>query len=305
MVFGAVAGAFLRLGPIVAQFSNSVSTGITRIGGVAAQAASGVSELANGFNEASEAAQRASAQVQTFLSTLVNANQIFENSLITSTGLFGGVVDFTDAVGKPLENVKAELLALRGPIKDIFLEFEQTALKLTGITSRDLSFAFNTASKNFADLQGQSSQFKNDFELVAKVAERFAVSSKALDLPFEQLEQEIRSFVTGDVTVDSRIATALGFTNAEIRKLKADGQLVDEFFRRTESLSAASGLGAETFAGAASNIEDFFQILARVSTEDIFKEITETTNDFFKVLNGNQGNIQDFGKTLVNGVGSI
>lgn len=292
--------ALFALKGLAGGFLGKTAAGLAKATQGAGQLFDKLGLVSDRFNQLNFAAQNAFAGVRSALQLLTQANDQFEQSVLSSTGLLANSVDVTNILGQPIAKARSEILALKGPIDEIFKGFEQTALELVGITSTDLINAFNVVTRNFSDIKGQSKIFKDDLDAAAKLSERFAVSLKALGLPAEQLTQEIRSFLIGDVSTDSVVSQSLGFNNAEIRRLKSSGDLVDEFIRRTETLAASSDIAADTFAGASSNVQDFFGILQREATVDVFDKLSEATNNFFDFLQDNKETITSITKEFVN-----
>ncbi|WP_440030591.1 hypothetical protein, partial [Chromobacterium amazonense] len=73
---------------------------------------------------------------------------------------------------------------------------------------------------------------------------------KSLGLEGSQIVQEMRSILTGNITSDSQLATALGITNKDIAKIKQDGgDLFDYLMKRLQGFAESSDYYSKTMVG--------------------------------------------------------
>lgn len=93
----------------------------------------------------------------------------------------------------------------------------------------------------------------------------------ALGVPLNQLNEEIRSLLTGTITPrNTRIATALGITNKQIKEAQVAGNLFEFVTKRMEAFSVAGEATAKTFSGVMSNIKEALQNLTGDATKPLF-----------------------------------
>jgi hypothetical protein len=93
----------------------------------------------------------------------------------------------------------------------------------------------------------------------------------ALGLPMNQLNEEIRDLLGGNINPrNTRIATALGITNEQIRTAQNAGQLFDFVTKRLDAFTVAGEATAKTFSGVMSNIREAFQNFAGDATKPLF-----------------------------------
>lgn len=86
----------------------------------------------------------------------------------------------------------------------------------------------------------------------------------------EQILQETRALLTGNITEDAAAARILGITKAMVEKAKSEGKLFDFLMEKTSAFAEAGKRGATTFNTAMSNVEDVFTQTAAELTKDIF-----------------------------------
>lgn len=108
-----------------------------------------------------------------------------------------------------------------------------------------------------------------------------AQAAANLQLPMNQLNEEIRSLLQGTINPrNTRIATALHITNEQIKEAQKSGQLFDFISKRMEAFSIAGEATAKTFAGVMSNIKDSLLLITGEATKPLFdklKEVGQTT----------------------------
>lgn len=86
-------------------------------------------------------------------------------------------------------------------------------------------------------------------EKIIELTTRLTQAANAMEVPMEQIRQEINSLLTGQITQDSMIAKRLGFDNASIKELQQNGRLVEEVLKRTEGYAKAADAQSNTFRG--------------------------------------------------------
>lgn len=108
-----------------------------------------------------------------------------------------------------------------------------------------------------------------------------AQAAANLQLPMNQLNEEIRSLLQGTINPrNTRIATALHITNEQVKNAQNAGQLFDFISKRMEAFSIAGEATAKTFAGVMSNIKDSLLLITGEATRPLFdklKEVGQTT----------------------------
>lgn len=111
-----------------------------------------------------------------------------------------------------------------------------------------------------------------------KMAEDFTVAmvkaAGAIGLPFDQLQQETRALLTGQIDRNARIAQVLGLTNKDIAQFKGDAKGLFEFLmNELKAYEIAGARSAKTWAGVWSNVGDVVKRVMGEAFEPLFEEI--------------------------------
>jgi hypothetical protein len=122
------------------------------------------------------------------------------------------------------------------------------------------------------------------------VTVQMSQAAGALGVPLNQMNEEIRSLLTGTITPrNTRIATALGITNEQIRQAQKAGTLFDFVTKRLEAFSVAGESTAKTFVGVMSNVKEALQNLSGDATKPLFEALKvtgqETLEQIFDLKN--------------------
>jgi len=96
----------------------------------------------------------------------------------------------------------------------------------------------------------------------------------AIGLPFDQIAEETRSMLTGNITRNSRIAQVLGIRPEDVHAIKNDSEALFSFLMgRLEGFKQAGIESQKTWAGLWSNFKDVAQQALSLSFEPMFNEV--------------------------------
>jgi hypothetical protein len=138
---------------------------------------------------------------------------------------------------------------------------------LTTATTEDLVVAFQQAV-------GVGLRWGMSLDQIRKITIQMSQAAGALGLPMNQLNEEIRDFLGGNISArNTRIATALGVTNEQVREAQKAGKLFDFVTGRLQAFSTAGEATAKTFAGTMSNIREALQNFAGDATAPLFESL--------------------------------
>jgi hypothetical protein len=125
----------------------------------------------------------------------------------------------------------------------------------------------------------------------------FANALANAKIPAEQLAQEMRSILTGNIGADSTLAKVLNITNEDVKKAKEAGELVD-FLKNKIGLLGQAGDSAEvTFSSLNSAIDKALG----AATKALFEQSVNGSKSLTEVINENQQAFADLGA----GIGSV
>lgn len=134
----------------------------------------------------------------------------------------------------------------------------------TTATTQDLVVAFQQAV-------GVGLRWGLTLDQIRKLTIQMSQAAGALGLPMNQLNEEVRDLLGGNINArNTRIATALGITNEQIKQAQAGGKLFDFVTGRLEAFSVAGEATAKTFQGVMSNVKEALQNLAGDATKPLF-----------------------------------
>jgi hypothetical protein len=195
------------------------------------------------------------------LKNAVEFGNELETARLSVAGLVAGASDIVDSQGNLLQGAEKYAEALKISRVEI-TEIRKQALGTTATFEQLLTIYQQNVSQalgNGLDL----SQFR-------EVALLFSQGATLLGVPQTQLAEEIRSVLQGTVRPrDTRIATALGITNPDIRKAKEAGRLFEFIQEKFSGIAEASEALRNTLPVIASDLEDAFRLAGAAGTEQL------------------------------------
>lgn len=223
---------------------------------------------------------------------LVGAGIKFNDNIVTATtsiaGLIAATGDVRDEFGKSVNSSKELALAQQVARKQVEL-LRQDALRTTA-TFEQLAETFQVAvAPGFAA--------GLDINEIRKLTVSISQAASAIGLEQNQLAEEVRSLLSGTIQArTTRIATALGITNADVKRLKESGQLFDFLQKKLEAFDAAAQqVARSTLSGISNLVKGAFQKILGDAAGPLFQNLLKLGNELFdKVLTVKDaaGNIQ-------------
>lgn len=114
---------------------------------------------------------------------------------------------------------------------------------------------------------------------------RSSQAASALDVPQNQLPEEIRSLLQGTISKrNTRIATALGISNEDIARAKQMGVLFEFLDKKFEAFNKASEEGLKTFQFRLTNVKDALSNLLATSFEGFFSKLSDLFDFVYKKI---------------------
>lgn len=121
---------------------------------------------------------------------------------------------------------------------------------------------------------------KKQIDLIVNLSQ--AISG--LGIRNEQIVQETRALLTGNITEDAAAARILGITGAQVQQAKETGQLFEFLSGKITSFAEAGKRGAETYNTALSNFGDIVQQVQGEVSKPIFEALKNSFLDLTKVI---------------------
>lgn len=204
----------------------------------------------------------------------VRFNAAIETNRVGLTGLIAAAGDIRDAEGKrvPL----AQQLNLAQDISIDQMNKLRTAALQTAASYEELSTAFTQAVA-----PGISAGLTLD--QIRKVTADISQAASGLGVAQSQLSEEIRSLFQGTINPrNTRVATALGITSADIARAKEVGNLYQFLQTRFAAISATGQRLMNTFTGQLSNAADAFSQLLAETSRPLFEQLKSSLQEIQK-----------------------
>lgn len=223
---------------------------------------------------------------------LVTAGVLFDDRIRSATigiaGLVSSVADIRDEFGNSVDASQELVLAQQAARAQIRL-LRQDVLRTTSSFEQLLdTFQIAVAPGFVAGL---------DLDEIRKLTVAISQAATAIGLPQNQLAEEIRSLLSGTIQArTTRIATALGITNADIKRLRETGELFDFLIERFNALGLAAQRAArQTLEGIRGLITTAVGSILGEAAEPLFQELLKLGNELFDevlTLQDEAGNIR-------------
>lgn len=215
--------------------------------------------------------------VQTFNELVVGGlrfQDTIEGSTIGIAGLVATLGDVRNSLGESV-STSDELELSLGLAREQIGKLRQDSLR-TVATFEQLLDTFQVAV-------GPGLAAGLNLDEVRALTVDISQAASALGVPQNQLAEEVRSLLSGTIQArTTRIATALGITNEDIRTLRETGELFDFLEERFAGFAEASQRQArETLDGISTLIRGIVQETLGQAAEPLFEELLALGNELF------------------------
>lgn len=159
------------------------------------------------------------------------------------------------------------------------------AIDLLKQKAKESPATFQSLVQAYQALAGPLSAANIPMEKQVELIVNMSQALSGLGISSQQLLQETRALVTGNINADAAAAKILGVTAADVNGAKQRGQLYEFLTGKISAFAEAGKRGAGTYQTAVSNLEDAIDdVLAKV-TKPIFEAMTQGTLDLSAALN--------------------
>lgn len=143
--------------------------------------------------------------------------------------------------------------------------------------------SYNEIAAAFQNAVAPGLQANLTLDQIRKVTVNISQAATGLGLAQDQLAEEIRSLFTGAISArNTRVATALGITPADIARAKQAGKLFEFLDQRFAAIAKTGKLLMNTFTGQLSNAADAFEQLLATSSTPLFEQLKGALQDLQK-----------------------
>jgi hypothetical protein len=223
-------------------------------------------------------ARQAVQSFKDLVTTALAFNNTIESARIGIAGLIVTSAEVRDQFGQNLTGADAfnqALAVARVQVKAL----TQDAIKL--------GVPFQTLVETFQIAVAPGFGAGLNLDQIRQLTGSIAAAAKAIGLPQNQLAEEIRSLLAGTIQArTTRIATALGITNADVRRLKETGQLFDFLENKFKSFNVAAQRAARgTLSGVQEVVQGILQQVLGQAAGPLFQTLIDLGNELLdKVL---------------------
>jgi hypothetical protein len=260
----------------------------------------GLGGLVEGFGKLGLAIQGVQSIVNAVMSAgsqmfslFIGQNEELNQQLLNaSAGLVAGNRVFSNGV--QMLDPTSSIQALQGPMRTALKQVQKDAIDLVGVTSNDLTGAFEVLVSKSAILANQSKEFADPIKAAGKLTIDFAAALGTMGLGMAQSRQEITAILTGNIDNNATVAKTLNITREQVQEWRAQGVLVDKLREKLAPYTQANALAAQSISGVSSNIRDVLEIVTREAGEPLLKPVVQVLQTIYQFLSTNQTKIQGY-----------
>ncbi|PTY02563.1 hypothetical protein DB346_08425 [Verrucomicrobia bacterium LW23] len=245
-------------GGMLARFGDDLVNVAQQVPG----AASAISLLANPITAVGASMAAMAAQGLTF-------NQVLETSQIGLASVFlqfdksGRIGSFSQAMGMAAQ-----------------------ALELLKVKAAESPATLQQLVSSYQAVAGAAAQAGMSVTQQVEVVTRMSQTLAGLGIVTEQITQETRALLTGNITEDAAAARMLNIRRQDIELARQQGRLYEFLMEKTAAFGQASERASQTMSVAMSNAYDSFTQFAGVVTKPIFDVLTRAAVGLSNVLGG-------------------
>ena len=269
----------------IGERAQTIRSRFRRVGSAAGKGGQRVGFLADQFDRAGRSATTASLGIKRFLGAFAGIylvtrlvrelgdaikagtdfNSKIENSVLGIQSILVATGKVYNAQGKLVEGAEAFAVAqaiAKKQVQQLRLEGLQTAA-----TFDELLIAYQNALA-----PGLTAGLTT--EQIRKFAVDISKAAGAIDLPQNQLAEEIRSILSGNINPrNTRIAVALGIKPEDIARAKEAGELADFLVEKFKAFDEAGVLALQNYTVIVSNLKNAFSQILGQGTSELFKDV--------------------------------
>lgn len=223
----------------------------------------------------------------------INFNRQIETTKIGLSSLIAVSSQNVDSLGNQLTAQQKYTMAQTQSVE--VLEALKIANKETSATLLELTQGFQAA---LAPASAAGLSMKQTVEYTKLMTQ----AAGAMGVPMNQLSQELKSVVSGNIDLNSVVASNLGITNEQIKKHKEQGDLFVFLQSKLSDFATAGKDVAKSFDGSMSTMSDAWDELTGelmqplniilgesfVGAAEVFSNLAQSIKDFKLQLSGTE-----------------
>lgn len=197
----------------------------------------------------------------------LDINAEVETARLGIKSLVAALTDVKDATGKTATG--KEQLDIAGRIAD-----EQ--VKKLRVAGLETAASFQQLLGAFQQGIGAGSGAGLKLDEIRELTVGIVQAAGAIGVPMEQLNQEVRSLLAGDISSDSTVAKALGITNTQVKEWREAGKLADELNKKLEVFKRLGPETAKTWTATLANLQEGASLFLGTMTEGAFDRLKKS-----------------------------
>ncbi|PPE69506.1 hypothetical protein C1702_11225 [Caldimonas thermodepolymerans] len=193
-----------------------------------------------------------------------------ETATLGIKSLIASLTEVRDAAGTLATG--PEKLAIAGQLA----EKQMQKLRLLGLQT---SATFEQLSAAYTQAIGAGSSAGLTLDESMELMLRITQAAAALGVPMEQLNQEVRSIISAQITADSTVGKALeasGVTSENLKAWREAGTLAEELGKRLETFREMSPETSATWTATLSNLSEGFDAVLGKMTKGAFEGVKKS-----------------------------
>lgn len=224
---------------------------------------------------------------------LIDSNERLNAELLKSQVALASTLEIYKG-STQVTDITEKITSSQGALRDALKVIEKDTTELVGVTTDQVNGIFQILLQNASSFIGQSKEFSNPIEAATASTKGWAAALGTLGLPLEQANQEIRSILQGDVNnPDSVIAKTLAISKEQYNQWVANGELIDRINEKLAVYVEGNKLASQSVAAITSNIQSYFEDVARMAGEPLLAPIVAALSDVYELLNQNRELVEE------------
>lgn len=199
----------------------------------------------------------------------IEENAKFESLRLGIATVIASVAELRNSKGVELRGIDELNAAL--PIADDQMQKLQIDALQTSATMADIGPAFQAAI-------GPGLVAGLTLDQVRENTIRLTQAVTALGLPMDQIKQEVRAILSGEINRNTQAAIALGITREAVKAAQQEGRFAEFLAEKLAAAAAAGKLVAQTFEAARSNLQEAGGLFERIVTKGLFDQLKDSLN---------------------------
>lgn len=202
----------------------------------------------------------------------IEFNQTIEMAKLGIASIVMTNASIIDQQGRELAG-REKLIAAQAQSLEIVRYLQRAGLE-TAATTQQLVEAYQQAV-------GPGLAVRMNLQQIAELTVRIVQGTGAIGVPMVQLNEEVRSILSGTINMHSRLAKTLGLTNEMVASWKAQGILYDKLMEKLGNFAEAGEEVARTWQGVTSNMQEAYQVFSGEIASGMFDTLRKKLVEVF------------------------